>query len=89
MGLIERKRQKYSDGAPSRNFRPMILCHRALRVAKNATQPSISDIVSAFSWHYWNGVDEPTVVLRMVGTQPGAGDMALVILGDASCHGNP
>lgn len=45
-------------------------------VTRNTTQHSISYTVSAFLWHYWNGLDELSMVLSVVGTQPDTGDPA-------------
>lgn len=58
-------------------------------VAKRTTQHSISYTVSAFVQHYWNGLDEPSMVLSIAEMEPDAGDGALITPGDASCCGKP
>ena len=95
MGLIERKRQKYNDAvkpqlsSPGWELQALDLISYGPTVAKHTTQRSISYTVSAFVQHYWNGLDEPSMVLSTAETQPDAGDGALITPGDASCCGKP
>jgi hypothetical protein len=44
---------------------------------KNTIQHSVKYTLSALLKHYWNGLDEPSMMSSIVGTQLDGGDLAL------------
>lgn len=69
---------KLQLSSPGWDLRALDLISYGPIVAKHTTQHSISYTVSAFLWHYWDGLDEPSMAWSIAETPPDAGDWALV-----------